>query len=167
MSPRARCPCPPAPAAVPRQRARTAEEAEAFKEEILAQTAERQSQKAAVLVERQGRTGRAALGSGMAQCQGAAAPGLAVSTVPAWGCSAAAGTRTPTHATYTHTRRRPAHTCRRPAHTCRWRITQAERDREEAEKAELRARVLERSRCEMKLDKVTKRLIKNLQVRAR
>ena len=76
-------------------------------------------------------------------------------------------THTHTHATYTHTRRRPAHTCRRPAHTCRWRITQAERDREEAEKAELRARVLERSRCEMKLDKVTKRLIKNLQVRAR
>ena len=101
----------------------------------------------------------------MAQCQGAAAPGLAVvATVPGV-------LSTPLHRrrSHTHTRARATytHAQRRPAHTCCWRITQAERDREEAEKAELRARVLERSRCEMKLDKVMKRLAKNLQVRAR
>jgi len=70
-------------------RARTAEEAEAFKAEILAQSAERQRQNAAV---------------------------------------------------------------------------RAERDRVEAEKIELRARELETSRWEMKLEKVTKRVTKNLQV---
>ena len=65
----------------------------------------------------------------------------------------------------THTGRHHArHTRRRPAHACRCGSTQAEREREEAEKAALRARELERSRCEMKLDRVTKRLTKNLQV---
>ena len=153
MSTHACSPCPSTPPAAPRQRARTAEEAAAFKEEILAQTAERRSQKAAVLAERQGRTGRAALGSGMAHSAVAwrrrpRPPKGLKATVPAWGCSAAADTHT-------------------SAHTCRRRITQAERDRLEAEKAEVRARELERSRCEMKLDKMMKRLTKSLKVRAR
>ena len=156
MSTHACSPCPSTPPAAPRQRARTAEEAAAFKEEILAQTAERRSQKAAVLAERQGRTGRAALGSGMAQWRSGKAPPPAASQRPE-GHGACVGLQR---------RRRHTH-IRRPAHTCRRRITQAERDRLEAEKAEVRARELERSRCEMKLDKMMKRLTKSLKVRAR
>ena len=57
--------------------------------------------------------------------------------------------------------------CQSSASTRRRHFTQAERDRVEAEKIELRARELETSRWEMKLEKVTKRVTKNLQVDAR
>ena len=53
--------------------------------------------------------------SAKAQCQGAAAPGLPVSTVPAWGCSAAAGTRT--HTRHLHTHAAPPHTHAPPPRT--------------------------------------------------
>ena len=78
----------------------------------------------------------------------------------------AASQRPEGHGACVGLQRRRRHTHIR-AHTCRRRITQAERDRLEAEKAEVRARELERSRCEMKLDKMMKRLTKSLKVRAR
>lgn len=72
------------------------------------------------------------------------------------GCRAAARAHAPVATTHATRAAAP--------HACRCVSTQAEREREEAEKAALRARELERSRCEMKLDRVTKRLTKNLQV---